>query len=89
MSPVVPLSMSPYQLFLINALLDFSSHIYYCSEQVSQALPAEEGCGETTGGCGEETTGGCDYVYLWEDWVTVFYRHMERTMDNGLPLNTR
>lgn len=30
-----------------------------------------------------------DYIYMWEDWVTVFCRHMQRTLNKGVPLNAR
>jgi hypothetical protein len=51
----------------------------YCSEQASKAVSAEE-----------SLLGGCDYVYPWEDWVTVFYRHRQHTLDGGVvPINSR
>lgn len=30
-----------------------------------------------------------DYVYVWEDWVTVVCRHMQHTLDKDVPLNAR
>lgn len=51
-----------------------------CSEQSSEVCSADESAGGDTSG---------DYVYMWQDWVTVFCRHMQQTLDKGTPLNAR
>lgn len=40
---------------------------------------------------GEEASGSDsgEYVYVWQDWVTVFCRHMQQALDKGIPLNAR
>ena len=49
-----------------------------CSEQSSKAVSGGEGLLETG-----------NYVYVWEDWVTIICRHLQHTLDKDVPLNAR
>lgn len=52
----------------------------FCSEQASKAVSSEEA---------SALLGTSDYVYPWGDWVTLFCRHMQQTLDASVPLNER
>lgn len=54
--------------------------IFFHSEQASKAVAGDEA---------SSALGENDYVYVWEDWVSLFCRHMQRTLDQDVPLNAR
>ena len=67
---------------LVLELVNFS-HLLSHSEQESKVISSAPGNGSSL----EPDLSRC--VYIWEDWVTVLCRHMQQTLDKGVPLTAR